>query len=83
VTGKITFAPELGFTGNPTPVRYQVTDVSGNVTTAKVSIEYAAAQMASTGVQPAPILSLGTLVLLLGGAVRWFSRRRKSAAELG
>ena len=82
VTGKITFAPELGFTGNPTPVRYQVTDVSGNVTTAKVSIEYVAAQMASTGVELAPIMSLGTLVLLLGGAVLWFSRRRKSDAEL-
>ena len=30
--GTITFAPIVGFTGNPTPVQYTVEDVNGNVT---------------------------------------------------
>jgi CshA-type fibril repeat protein len=30
-TGSITFTPEPGFTGNPTPISYQVTDIFGNL----------------------------------------------------
>jgi CshA-type fibril repeat protein len=30
-TGSITFTPEPGFTGNPTPIQYQVTDIFGNL----------------------------------------------------
>ncbi|NJM82340.1 MAG: hypothetical protein HC844_07465 [Tabrizicola sp.] len=30
-SGTITFTPEPGFTGNPTPIQYQVTDIFGNV----------------------------------------------------
>jgi CshA-type fibril repeat protein len=29
-TGTITFIPELGFTGDPTPITYISTDASGN-----------------------------------------------------
>ncbi|WP_169795498.1 SdrD B-like domain-containing protein [Arthrobacter woluwensis] len=39
-TGDITFAPEKGFTGNPTPVNYTVKDLNGNETGAKVTITY-------------------------------------------
>jgi CshA-type fibril repeat protein len=31
VTGSIIFTPERGFTGNPTPIRYQVSDLAGNL----------------------------------------------------
>ncbi len=44
-TGAITFTPERGFTGDPTPITYQVADMSGDVTTAEVSVDY---------VQPTP-----------------------------
>ncbi len=30
-SGSITFTPEPGFLGNPTPIRYQVTDIFGNL----------------------------------------------------
>ncbi|WP_307495647.1 Ig-like domain-containing protein [Arthrobacter woluwensis] len=39
-TGDITFAPEAGFTGNPTPVNYTVKDKNGNETGAKVTVTY-------------------------------------------
>jgi CshA-type fibril repeat protein len=40
-TGDITFTPEDGFSGNPTPVTYEVSDVRGNTTTADVVITFA------------------------------------------
>gem|GEM_PF-5673038 len=40
-TGAITFTPDAGFTGNPTPIRYRVTDNDGIVSnTANVTITY-------------------------------------------
>jgi LPXTG-motif cell wall-anchored protein len=42
-TGTITFTPEDGFSGNPTPITYQVTDVEGEVTEAPVTVTYAPA----------------------------------------
>ncbi|MEJ6490823.1 cadherin-like domain-containing protein, partial [Leucobacter sp. USCH14] len=39
-TGAISFAPEEGFSGNPTPITYQVTDTEGETTTATVRITY-------------------------------------------
>ncbi|TFC54744.1 MULTISPECIES: tandem-95 repeat protein [unclassified Cryobacterium] len=42
-TGAITFTPQAGFTGNPTPVTYEVSDTAGNTTTAIVTITYAPA----------------------------------------
>uniref|UniRef100_UPI002614DE1E T9SS type B sorting domain-containing protein n=1 Tax=uncultured Tenacibaculum sp. TaxID=174713 RepID=UPI002614DE1E len=41
VTGELSFDPEDGFTGNPTPVSYTVRDDDGNVSNeASVTIEY-------------------------------------------
>ncbi|MEJ6490645.1 LPXTG cell wall anchor domain-containing protein, partial [Leucobacter sp. USCH14] len=40
VTGAIIFVPEDGFTGNPTPITYQVSDTEGNDTRATVTITY-------------------------------------------
>ncbi|TLM70894.1 LPXTG cell wall anchor domain-containing protein [Pseudarthrobacter sp. NamB4] len=42
-TGAITFTPENGFTGNPAPITYQVTDTRGNTVNADVTIAYAPA----------------------------------------
>ncbi|MFJ3959309.1 Ig-like domain-containing protein, partial [Arthrobacter sp. NPDC090010] len=39
-TGDITFTPEDGFTGNPTPIDYTVKDRAGNQTGAKVTVTY-------------------------------------------
>ncbi len=42
-TGKVTFAPEAGFTASPTPLNYQVTDNNGNTLTAMITITVSAA----------------------------------------
>lgn len=42
-TGVITFVPEVGFTGNPTPIGYTVEDVDGNLTGATVTVTYQSA----------------------------------------
>lgn len=43
-TGSITFTPELGFTGNPTPIQYTLKDLNGNAIPATaVEILYEAA----------------------------------------
>ncbi|WAC66827.1 LPXTG cell wall anchor domain-containing protein [Agrococcus sp. SL85] len=39
-TGAITFTPEAGFEGDPTPIGYEVEDRSGDPTRAEVSIDY-------------------------------------------
>ena len=41
VTGVITFTPEDGFSGNPTPITYEVTDVLGETSQADVTVTYA------------------------------------------
>ncbi|TPW78003.1 Ig-like domain-containing protein [Schumannella soli] len=40
VTGAVTFTPAAGYTGNPTPVKYTVTDVDGDTATASVTVTY-------------------------------------------
>jgi LPXTG-motif cell wall-anchored protein len=62
-TGAITFTPETGFTGDPTPVGYQVTDLDGDVTRAEVAIAYVhpAAPGTGTPAPGAPLASTGSL----------------------
>jgi len=38
--GRITFTPNRGFVGDPTPIRYSVQDAGGNESSAEVSINY-------------------------------------------
>ncbi|MGO4454783.1 SdrD B-like domain-containing protein [Arthrobacter sp. RAF14] len=53
-TGDITFTPEKGFTGNPTPVNYTVKDRNGNETGAKVTITYVAPEPSHPGTPGSP-----------------------------
>jgi len=79
-TGAITFAPLASFDGDPTPVTYEVTDVDGNVTSALVTITYAATpdSLAITGAEvQAPLIAAGSL--LLGGLLLLAFGRRKQA----
>ncbi|QGQ20606.1 hypothetical protein GC089_17195 [Cellulomonas sp. JZ18] len=39
-TGAVTFTPEDGFTGNPAPVGYEVTDTTGDTVAATVTVTY-------------------------------------------
>ena len=39
-TGSVTFAPEAGFTTDPTPVAYEVTDSTGDTVSATVTVGY-------------------------------------------
>ncbi|MGW8482900.1 Ig-like domain-containing protein [Microbacterium sp. NPDC055903] len=85
-TGEITFTPESGFTGNPTPIEYSVQDVAGVTTTATVTVTYQGAVaggnnpgdgLATTGGQlPWGLAGLGALLLGLAGAALAFARRR-------
>ncbi|WP_149203487.1 Ig-like domain-containing protein [Actinotalea subterranea] len=86
-TGAITFTPESGFTGDPTPVTYRVTDTLGNVTTAQVVVTYVApatpaaggsAGLATTGASLAGP-ALGALALVLVGATATVVARRRQA----
>ncbi|MFC7439472.1 MULTISPECIES: Ig-like domain-containing protein, partial [unclassified Agrococcus] len=36
----VTFTPEAGFEGDPTPISYEVTDLSGDVTGASITVDY-------------------------------------------
>ncbi len=40
VTGAVTFTPNTGYIGDPTPIEYTVTDTQGNGTTATIAINY-------------------------------------------
>ena len=70
-TGAITFTPAAGFTGDPTPVGYRITDVLGNTVTALVTITFVypaapAGLLAFTGADATLPLAGGGL-LLVGG----------------
>lgn len=86
-TGAITFAPLAGFAGDPTPVRYQVADVEGNVTAAEVRITYVDAPAAppAQAVAGTPLATTGwdgmlaaglAVLLVLAGALTLVARRR-------
>jgi len=80
-TGSITFTPEAGFTGNPTPVTYEVTDIYGETTEALAEVTYAAPAAAApalpvTGIEAMPVLVGGTAALLLGAMFLLVSRLR-------
>ncbi|MBO3103949.1 Ig-like domain-containing protein [Cellulomonas fengjieae] len=61
-TGAITFTPAAGFTGNPTPVTYQVTDQAGSTTTAEVAITYAPAPAAAPMTPTPPPTTVANVV---------------------
>lgn len=82
-TGAITFTPESGFVGDPTPVTYEVTDSLGRVTSALVAVEYSAlpppASLAVTGADPAAALATVAAMLAGGAALLWTTRRRRTS----
>ncbi|MFC7431537.1 MULTISPECIES: Ig-like domain-containing protein [unclassified Agrococcus] len=61
-TGEITFTPEDGFLGDPTPVVYEVTDVDGETTRATVTVGYVPAGTDDESLGNAP----GTAVAVAG-----------------
>jgi CshA-type fibril repeat protein len=70
-TGAITFTPEAGFTGDPTPISYEVSDAAGNTTTATVTVTYAAAPVTppapgDDGEQPSPAPAPGSDLAVTG-----------------
>ena len=82
--GSITFTPEAGFTGDPTPVKYSAADENGNRTEATVTIDYLdlaapaspGDSLSPTGGSIAVPLGVAGGALLLGGAVALGLRRR-------
>ena len=88
-TGAITFAPQAGFTSNPTPVRYEVEDSVGTITSAVVTILYLTATvgaggdaLATTGVDVKPMLLIAALLAAAGVLLMSSSRRRRVAMSL-
>lgn len=53
-TGAVTFTPLPGFTGNPAPVTYTVSDGSGHASTAPVQVAYRPVAAADAVVAPTP-----------------------------
>jgi len=79
VTGALTFTPEAGFTGDPTPVDYQVTSVLGEVLTATATITYVdpAPALALTGVESWQLALLAALLLASGYGMTQMAVRRE------
>ena len=80
VTGALTFTPEDGFTGDPTPVDYQVTNVLGVTVTATATITYldpvtpsVPPVLAFTGVESYQLVLLALLALGAGFGMLRFS----------
>ena len=79
VTGALTFTPEPGFLGDPTPVDYQVTNVLGVTVGATATITYldpvtpSAPVLAFTGVESYQLVLLALLALGAGFGVLRFS----------
>jgi len=81
LTGAITFTPLATFTGDPTPVTYEVTNLAGDVTSAVLRIAYdhpaaTPAGLASTGADALAPLTAAGVMLLAGIAVFLLGRRR-------
>ena len=71
-TGVITFTPEAGFTGDPTPISYTVDDNDGNTSNeATVTVTYGEAPVAQDDTQANPVIGSPTEVDVLAndGAV--------------
>lgn len=66
VTGVVTFTPEKGFEGDPTPVRYTALDSDGFEVTATITVTYAAPFLPITGATVLPIALLALLLLGVG-----------------
>ena len=49
VTGAITFEPQVGFSGNPTTIRYEIEDSAGTTASALVTIRYLATAASGAG----------------------------------
>lgn len=77
VTGAATFTPQNGFMGDPTPVRYEVSDLRGNPTVSLITIRYLPS-LASTGADVVAPFAGALLALLLGAAAIVIARRRRA-----
>jgi uncharacterized repeat protein (TIGR01451 family) len=77
-TGAITFTPQAGFTGNPTPITYTAANAAGAAVTASVTITYItpSPNLPATGSSLAKVLLSAFALLATGGAMVLGGRRR-------
>ena len=54
--GIVTFTPEAGFTGDPTPVRYSVRDTNNELVNARIFIDYPTVVSGGGGVVTPPVV---------------------------
>ena len=84
VTGALTFTPESGFEGDPTPVDYVVTSVAGEVLTATARITYVdpapAPVLAFTGIEGSQLVLVALLLIATGVGLTIISRREDEIA---
>jgi CshA-type fibril repeat protein len=79
-TSRVSFTPLGSFTGNPTPVPYQINDVNGNTVTANVTITYLSATgLALTGMSVDAPLWGSITAIMTGLCVVLFTRLRRVA----
>lgn len=85
--GTITFTPQAGFTGDPTPIRYQVANSRGVLTSAVLAIDYLAAPAAPpvtgpaglpmTGAEATSALAVGAALIIGGLGILLLRRLRR------
>ena len=82
VTGAISFTPEPGFSGDPTPVTYQVTDLTGLSTQALVTVTYLTSGEPVVPVTPSAPAAASALAVT-GSAVFWVVAAGLAASVAG
>ena len=69
-SGAISFTPQAGFTGNPTPIQYQVANLNGEFTTGSVTITYDLATVAAIPLDAPWAIALLTMLIMLTSRLR-------------
>lgn len=77
-TGIVTFTPAPGFQGSPAPVKYTALDSNGFEVNATITIGYAETALSVTGADPFLLLFVALILLVVGVAVRFGARARRT-----
>ena len=79
VTGEVTFDPEPGFTGNPTPVEFHGVKKNGQEVTGTLRVTYYPPGLPDTGANLWLLPAGGLAVLLIGAGLLVLRRSRREA----
>ena len=78
VTGEVTFVPEDGFEGDPTPVKFVGTKYNGQRVHGTLRIHYFAPGLPDTGASPWLLPATGLALAMIGGGFLMIRRARRT-----